>query len=172
MSHLLNHQVSKCSSCSSTMWLHSKLLLSHSPSRISTRRISLQKKDGGQTLVRKRCWKRKPKGRRGKNNRKRTIFEETLRCVCVQISATFCQSHAWCSFQILISRGTKQTPLCGRLTRSLDWTGQARSPCLILGQFPLLPGCVASTKVLLYCPVKALKTQNQSQTCTERQRKH
>lgn len=40
-SHLLNHQVSKCSSCSSTMWLHSKLLLSHRPSTISTRRISL-----------------------------------------------------------------------------------------------------------------------------------
>ena len=41
--HLLNHQVSKCSSCSSNMRLHSKLLLSHSPSTISIRRISLQK---------------------------------------------------------------------------------------------------------------------------------
>lgn len=41
----LNHQVSICSSCSSTMLLHSKLLLSHRFSIISTRRISLHKKN-------------------------------------------------------------------------------------------------------------------------------
>lgn len=39
--YFLNHQVSKWSSCSSTIWLHSKLLLSHRSSRISTKRISL-----------------------------------------------------------------------------------------------------------------------------------
>lgn len=42
--NLLNHQVSKCSSCSSIIWLHSKLLLSHRLSRISTSRISLERK--------------------------------------------------------------------------------------------------------------------------------
>lgn len=38
----LNHHFSICSSCSSTMLLHSKLLLSQRFSMISTRRISLQ----------------------------------------------------------------------------------------------------------------------------------
>ena len=44
-SHLLNHQVSKRSSCSSSIRLHSKLLLSHRPSTISIRRISLWTKN-------------------------------------------------------------------------------------------------------------------------------
>lgn len=47
--HLLNHQVSKWSSCSSTMRLHSKLLLSHNPSTISISRISLWTEEI-------RCW--------------------------------------------------------------------------------------------------------------------
>lgn len=41
------------------------------------------------------------------------------------------------------------------------------SPRLIFGQLPLLPGCIASTEVLLRCSVKALKTQGRH-LCKER----
>lgn len=55
---------------------------------------------------------------------------------------------------------------CGRATCALERTGCVVSPRLIFGQLPLLPGCVASTEVLLRCSVKALKTQG-SHLCEE-----
>lgn len=40
--HSCSHQASRRSSCCSTIWLHSKSLLSHRPSKISRSRISLK----------------------------------------------------------------------------------------------------------------------------------
>lgn len=42
--HSCSHQASRRSSCCSTIWLHSKSLLSHRPSKISRSRISLKHK--------------------------------------------------------------------------------------------------------------------------------
>lgn len=42
------------------------------------------------------------------------------------------------------------------VTEPLHDLHQTNLTCLIFGQFPLLPGCVASAKVLLCCSVKAL----------------
>lgn len=48
------------------------------------------------------------------------------------------------------------------VTCSLDWPGSTISPRLIFGQFSFLPGCVASTKVLLCSPSKALSRKEEA----------
>ncbi len=86
-------------------------------------------------------------------------------------------SNAYCLSKPLISFLSPQlwrkanTRSCqGRVTCGLDRTGCTVSPRLIFRQFSLLPGCVASTKVLLGCSVKALKHKKKWCHCLYRKK--
>lgn len=115
--HRLNHQVSKSSSFSSTIWLHSKLLLSHSSSRISTRRISLQRHGTGPHPAKRRLW--------------------------------------WMGDQYWHGVWT--------ISSGSSWPAVFVPPGLIFGKLSLLPGCVASSKVLLCRSIKTLNTKQCNQ---------
>lgn len=202
--HLLNHHVSKWSSCSSNIRLHSKLLLSHRPSRISMRRISLWGKQGTNTSGDKRmkisAW-HDIKGVTGKD-----VFHKVgsdcmnTSCVSYDMSKYLMTFALWKCNCDKSRSGTKQLNYATSLitltsslqhrnlqlrlkantTLMLDlmfnmlsdvmgdvragWpvfaqTGCSVLPGLIFGQLPLLPGCVSSSKVLLCCPVKPLKSR-------------
>ena len=138
--HLLNHQVSKWSSCSSTMWLQSKLLLSHRFSRISTRRISLRR--GGED-----------KGKRQK-----------ISFYCATASENTWSGSAW-QIGLAITDQSKQicdkhcnSPALGGIVYYDEWC-IGILPCLIFGKCPLLPSGVSSTKVLLFRSVQSLLEQ-------------
>lgn len=81
-----------------------------------------------------------------------------IKIKCTNLTWTpthLCKWKRLCS--LVQSKHGSLTSFCVFVTCSLDWPGCTVSPCLIFGQFPLLPGCVASTKVLLCRSFKALK---------------
>lgn len=108
------------------------------------------------------------------------VKRNNLRVINKNISPPHCEvcdkTQSLCMPFISLSKSLTHYVSSWRLTKCLltssgsnvTWTRLHHpiSPGLIFGEFSLLPGCVASTKVLFCCSFKALKKE--SFKCTEK----